>query len=165
METRRAQTGAALALLEAVASESPDLLRFVVESLAASPARPALLETVKLFGVEHEGHLIRHAEVAAKQLDRLEAQTKWKEPTDVLGDVSLSTRVLERFAAARAHRWSLREAVPPALLRVHRLLTIAVRKENAAAMVLDCLSPAQRPADRGRAETLVHDFLSDRPRR
>ncbi len=137
------QPGAGLAALELVASEDPDLLPFVVEALAASPARSVVLELAKLFDVRQPGELAARATRAASQLDRLEknASRRWTDPREFLGPQALPAALLSRFAAARAARWQ-RRARPrlPELVRLDRRLRVAAGKERAAALVRDFLT-------------------------
>ncbi len=139
----KAEPGAVLALLEVVASESPDILPFAVESLAASPARLALLGVVEVLDVAHLAELVERTARAVGQLDRLEVHPRWTNPDDVFGADALPAAVLSRLADVRAGR--LRGRLKPATLRVQRRLRAAASRERAAA--------------------LVHDFLSEPPRK
>ena len=152
----------ALALVELVASESPELLRFAVESLAASPARLALLELVELFDVDRPTELISRALTAVAQLDRLELHARrWKAPVDHFGEDALPAAVLASVARARADRWRRQGRNRPGeLMRVDRRLREAARHERTANMVREFLADRERP-DEERAERLVRDLLED----
>ncbi len=144
------QPGAGLAALELVASEYPELLPFVVEGLAASPARREVLELVEVFGVRRPAELVEHGAAAAAQLDRLEllARRRWSTPRELIGANALSASVLSRFADARAERWRRRgRQRRPELVRIDRRLRAAAGKERAAAMVREFLSDSPRTRD------------------
>ncbi len=141
------QPGAGLAALEVVASEHPQTLAFLVESLAASPARLEVLELLEVFGVQRPAGLAAKAARAAAQLDRLEllAGRRWEEPRQCIGEGALPASILSRFADARALRWAASgRQRPPALVRVNRRLRAAARKERAAALVQKFLSDPPR---------------------
>ena len=165
----KVEPGATMALVELVASEYPELLRFVVDSLAGSEARLALLEVVKAFDAENPIELVQLASTAAAQLDRLEMHAirkRWKDPA-YFGD-SLPAEILERFARARinrTHQQGLER--PPELLRGDRLLRVAAEKERAADLVNGLLRDPARKAPatgQGSAAALVRRFLGEAAR-
>ncbi len=155
------ESAAAVEVLELVATESPWLLSFVVESLAASPARPALLELAEAMGVELSATMAKRVKAAVGQVSRLEIHVKrWREPSDVLGSQALPAAVLLRFAKARGERRRRHgRRLKPQLVRVDRLLRSAARQERAAAMVRDLLEDPPRPGKR-RAAAMVRDLLA-----
>ncbi len=133
-----------LALLELVASEQPTLLGFVVEALASSPARPAVLEMASFFKVEGPVALAGAVATVAGQLDQIERQPqrRWTTPRDLFGDSAASAIVLERFSQARAVRWrGIRPGIrrSPRLVRADRRIKDAAGHERAAALVAEFL--------------------------
>ncbi len=158
----RVEPGGTLALLELVASESPHLVRFTVETLADSPARVVLLELVKLFGIKQPAELIGRLPQASAQLDRLEIHAKgWRVPRDLFGEDALPAAVLSSFAEARANRGRRQgRRRPPELMRVDRLLRMAAERERSADLVGKYLEAPQSPGkDLDRGAALVQKFL------
>ncbi len=146
------QPGAALAALELVASEDPALLPFVVEGLAASPAREMVLELVELFGVRRPAELVERAAKAAAQLDRLEllARRRWSTPRELIGPGAFPASILSRFAEVRADRWRrIGRERRPELVRVDRRLRSAAGKERAAELVREFLTDPPRGSAAG----------------
>ncbi len=132
-----ATAGDVLAVLEVLASERPEMVGAVIETLASGPARPALLELARLFQVEAPEELAGAVVTVARQLDRLERQPRWSEPREVLGSTAASATALDAVARWRADRWrSTRGGTRPArLLRVDRRLENAAGLERARALV------------------------------
>ena len=159
----RVEPGATLALLELVASEYPDLLRFTIESLAASPARLDLLELTKFFGVEHPSQLIEKVRLAVNQLNRLEAHaTRWMEPSERFGKETLPTDVLARVASTRSDRLRRKgQPQPSELVRVEHRLAMLAQRERSADLVRDLLKgeSKRKASDTERAQRLVRDLL------
>ncbi len=136
-----------LPVLEVLASERPEVVGAVVETLASSPARPALLELARLFQVEAPEELAGAVVTVVRQLDRLEHQPRrWTEPREVLGSTAASATALDAVARWRADRWrSTRGGTRPARLRrVDRRLKDAAGLERARALVDGLLGDSRR---------------------
>ncbi len=130
-------------LLELVASKQPTLLGFVVDALASSPARKAVLRLASLFDVKGSAKLAVTLATAAKQLDRLERNRLWTAPRDLFDDAALNPEALKAFAKRRAARWrNTRPGTrvsPERQARVDHLLEDAAAFERARALVVECL--------------------------
>ncbi len=122
-------SAAVAGLLEAIASERPDLLAEVVEVLEHSPARHGLAEVADVWGIQSgdRAELGAVALKASAHLDRLERRRPgtWRHPGQVVD--APNVQALASFADARRQRVA-------GLARTNRL-GVVFRKVDRAAEV------------------------------
>ncbi len=127
----RSADEAVISLLELVASEHEELVPWMLDFLAHSPARESLLDVVKRWEVSESGDLETVAIQGARDLNRFERKRHWKKTDDVVSDPHLvSLADLAGCRAARIEGVARRRRLEASLRKIKSTLDLQqVRKQ------------------------------------